>query len=572
MANNWNTSTDDYDIYGSQGSPNSLPGSPSVDASGHLTYDDYFFPMSTTPNSMMDQDPNNTGPTNDFWTDYPISIDINGYIFYNGENTGINVRGPAGTSVISWDDLTPAQKASLKGQDGQDGRNGTDGRDGTDGTDGADAYHVWLEDMHYTEAQHPIDEFYQYIADLCNSIIKEGTGNGSLILNYKGTHNIASGVGALATGNDTYASGLNSFTAGLGTKSSHDYQFSIGKYNEDGNNLFEIGYGVSDITRRNVFYVNSGGNIWAKGEIVDGSNNILSNKVDKISGKSLSTNDFTNAYKDFLDNYQIDTVVSSSSTNPVQNRAIYNAIEQVRVDNGKPTQAVTTSNVDYGFFFVADTSSATLNEAKFNTNLTYNPNKQSLKKGITSTNSNIIGFGNYLSSASDYQLIFGQYNNPTADDLVEIGWGTSQQLKNVFTVDKTGNLTVTGTITDGNGVTFADKQDVLEYDTVPTQNSLKIVNSGDLYTYIQNNILDQISGFNRRISALESSLTAALARITALETAVAAIGNPREITDDTYVNNVYTYGIDQDEFYIKLIRPQPEPEPEDDDEEEEEGE
>jgi hypothetical protein len=79
MANNWNTSTDDYDIYGSQGSPNSLPGSPSVDASGHLTYDDYFFPMSTTPNSMMDQDPNNTGPTNDFWTDYPISIDINGY-------------------------------------------------------------------------------------------------------------------------------------------------------------------------------------------------------------------------------------------------------------------------------------------------------------------------------------------------------------------------------------------------------------------------------------------------------------------------------------------------------------
>ena len=572
MANNWNTSTDDYDIYGSQGSPNSLPGSPSVDASGHLTYDDYFFPMSTTPNSMMDQDPNNTGPTNDFWTDYPISIDINGYIFYNGENTGINVRGPAGTSAISWNDLTPAQKASLKGQDGQDGRNGTNGRDGTNGTDGADAYHVWLEDMHYSEAQHPIDEFYQYIANLCNSIIKEGTGNGSLILNYKGNNNTASGVGALATGNGTSASGLNSFTAGLGTKSSHAYQFSIGKYNEDGNNLFEIGYGSGDLNRRNVFYVNSGGNTWAKGEIVDGSNNILSNKVDKISGKSLSTNDFTNTYKNFLDNYQIDTVVNSTSTNPVQNRAIYNAIEQVRIDNGKPTQAVTTSNIDYGFFYVADTNSATLNEAKFNTNLTYNPNKQSLKKGITSSHSNIIGFGNYLSSASDYQLIFGQYNNPTANDLVEIGWGTSQQLKNVFTVDKTGNLNVTGTITDGNGVTFADKQDVLEYDTVPTQNSLKIVNSGDLYTYIQNNILDQISGFNRRISALESSLTSALTRITTLETAVAAIGNPREIIDDTYVNNVYTYGIDQDEFYFKLIRPQPEPETEDNNEEEEEGE
>ena len=109
---------------------------------------------------------------------------------------------------------------------------------------------------------------------------------------------------------------------------------------------------------------------------------LLGDKVDKVTGKTLSTNDFTNTYKNFLDNYQIDTVVSSSSTNPVQNRAIYNAIEQVRIDNGKPTQAVTTSNVDYGFFFVADTSSGTLNEAKFNTNLAYNPNKQSLKKGI----------------------------------------------------------------------------------------------------------------------------------------------------------------------------------------------
>lgn len=552
MANNWNTSTDDYDIYNTQETPSALPGSPSVDGSGHLTYDEAFFPMSTTPRSTMDQDPNNTGPTNDFWTDYPISIDINGYIFYNGENTGINVRGPMGSTSVAWDNLTPAQKDSLKGQDGTDGADGQNGQDGVNGIDGADAYHVWLEDMHYTEEQHPVSEFYQYIANLCNDIIKEGTGNGSLILNYKGNNNTASGVGALATGNETSASGLNSFTAGLGTKSSHAYQFSIGRYNEDGNNLFEIGNGTSNENRVNIFRVSPQGDTWSRGEIKDGNNNILSNKVDKINGKSLSTNDFTDAYKNFIDNYTIDTTVNSSSLNPVQNRAIYEAIEQVSLNNGKPSQTVATLNEDYGFFFVSDSSSGVLGEAKFVTDFTYNPNKKSFKKGITSTHSNIFGFGDYLTSANDYQLIFGKYNNATVDDLIEIGWGTALEGKNVFSVDKTGNLTVTGTITDGNGVTFADKQDVLEYDTVPTQNSLKIVNSGNLYTYLQTNVIDQISGFNRRISALETSLTNALTRITALETAVAAIGNPREITDDTYTSNVYTFGIDQDEFYIKL--------------------
>ena len=31
-----NTTTDNYDIYGSEGQPTSLPGSPGIDSSGHL--------------------------------------------------------------------------------------------------------------------------------------------------------------------------------------------------------------------------------------------------------------------------------------------------------------------------------------------------------------------------------------------------------------------------------------------------------------------------------------------------------------------------------------------------------
>lgn len=55
----------------------------------------------------------------------------------------------------------------------------------------------------------------------------------------------------------------------------------------------------------------------------------LNEKVDKVAGKQLSTNDFTNAYKTKLDGIQaeanktiVDSAINSSSTNPVQNKVI----------------------------------------------------------------------------------------------------------------------------------------------------------------------------------------------------------------------------------------------------------
>ena len=76
--------TDDYDIYGADGTPSPLPGSPTIDASGHLQIPPFdsetYFPLPANP-SRMDPDPNNTGPTTDFWTAFPITIDVNGDLF-----------------------------------------------------------------------------------------------------------------------------------------------------------------------------------------------------------------------------------------------------------------------------------------------------------------------------------------------------------------------------------------------------------------------------------------------------------------------------------------------------------
>ena len=63
-------------------------------------------------------------------------------------------------------------------------------------------------------------------------------------------------------------------------------------------------------------------NYYNKGQ----TDTLLDAKVDKVLGKGLSTNDFSNAYKDILDNYTVDSVLDSSSTNPIQNGTVTDAL------------------------------------------------------------------------------------------------------------------------------------------------------------------------------------------------------------------------------------------------------
>ena len=72
----------------------------------------------------------------------------------------------------------------------------------------------------------------------------------------------------------------------------------------------------------------------------------LNSKVDKVTGKGLSTNDYTTAEKDKLASIEnganktvIDTALSSTSANPVQNKAIYTKFNsmQSNIDNKVPS-------------------------------------------------------------------------------------------------------------------------------------------------------------------------------------------------------------------------------------------
>lgn len=556
MADNWRVDTDDYDLYNQGDTPIARQGSPIINENGSVDVDEYYFPMSTIENSMMDQDPNNTGPTNDFWSNYPISIDINGYIFYNSENTGINVRGPAGASFVRFSDLTPAQLETLKGNPGTNGINGTNGTNGIDGKNGLSAYEVWLDENGWLDdpERHPLSDFYAMLANVEDLLIKEGSGAGSLLANYKGQYNTANGAGAFASGYYTNATGQYSFTGGNHTTAGYDNQVVFGSYNNNkSTNLLEIGNGIEN-ARSNALELTNSGALKVSSTITDGYGNILSNKVDKEQGKGLSTNDFSNTYKNFIDNYSIDTSLNSQSNNPVTNAAITNAINNIIIASGKPNQAKNVSDNYFGILHPTTLTDGIINTAYYDDELLWNPNTHSLKfKDNTASGSYTFALGQNTSTLGNNQIVIGKNNNPVSGDLFEIGNGTDVAPSNALRVTAAGNLIVSGDITDGSNNILSNKQDTLTFDTEPTENSTGVVNSGDLYTYLVAHGINPEGGIIvPEITILRNQVAALTARVNEFEQILNSFGNPKEIIDDTYTYNTYTYGIDKDEFYIKL--------------------
>lgn len=62
----------------------------------------------------------------------------------------------------------------------------------------------------------------------------------------------------------------------------------------------------------------------------------VAGKVDAVAGKELSSNDFTDAFKEKLENLQVDSVLNSTSANPVENKVIYEALGgKVDKESGK---------------------------------------------------------------------------------------------------------------------------------------------------------------------------------------------------------------------------------------------
>ena len=158
--------------------------------------------------------------------------------------------------------------------------------------------------------------------------ISAGTGTNSII---EGNGTKASGVQSHAEGGSTTASGNYSHAEGYNTKASGNFshaegvsttainlaEHASGRYNnsvsasttfgDSGNTLFSVGNGTTDNNRHNAFEIRQNGDIYLT---KDGQDVKLQ---DQLGGSSIT----------------VDTALNSGSTNPVENRVIYNKIDEV---------------------------------------------------------------------------------------------------------------------------------------------------------------------------------------------------------------------------------------------------
>ena len=117
---------------------------------------------------------------------------------------------------------------------------------------------------------------------------------------------------------------------------------------------------------------------------------------------------------------------------------------------------------------------------------------QSFAGGLNSSNSGDVSlvYGEGLNSSEDYATILGKYNDTSiANVLLAVGYGADNtHRKNVFTLDKTGNLniegnieaanitsngdiTITGDFTNGDGETLSGKLDLSDLEDAVTFNA-----------------------------------------------------------------------------------------------------
>lgn len=122
--------------------------------------------------------------------------------------------------------------------------------------------------------------------------------------------NVAGGFGVTTKGNQA-----SSF--GQYTKTENEAEHSVGRYNvsnkangtfgNSGNTLFSVGNGTADNARHNAFEIRQNGDIYLT---KDGQDVKLQ---DQLGGSSIT----------------VDTALDSGSTNPVENRVIYNKFDEV---------------------------------------------------------------------------------------------------------------------------------------------------------------------------------------------------------------------------------------------------
>lgn len=214
-----------------------------------------------------------------------------------------------------------------------------------------------------------------------------------------------------------------------------------------------------------------------KSEVATAVSDGAKNKVDKVDGKGLSTNDFTTAEKNKLANIDdnatattVDSELSDTSTNPVQNKVV-----KAELDKKAPTaNPVFTGSISMGRdadYSVGENSMAIGNAVSASGKNSFVTGTEAHAKGISSyasggycysngdyshsegyrtsasgKGSHAEGYG--TQAASDYQHVQGKCNVEDTESKYAhiVGGGTLKERKNIHTIDWDGNAEYAGDV------------------------------------------------------------------------------------------------------------------------------
>lgn len=278
-------------------------------------------------------------------------------------------------------------------------------------------------------------------------------GKCSMAANYNNEVN-APNAFAANSGNFIPEEAEGAFVSGHHNEAKSIYQTIVGTYSEvEDDDSFVIGNGSSEANRKNAFKVKKNGDVEAEGNVVAKKAN-----VDGVNARNISV----------TNNVTVDNKV---------------AAKELEVNNKAAIGSFVTSekNGNYGENTVVGKGSAALGGGNDVQGIlsTAIGRSNAIPEGLESVF--VAGYKN--TAATSRQFVFGVYANPTTNDMVVVGNGSSDSTrKNAFVVKRNGDAYIGGTTLTLGSTPITEEQLIKLISDALTENDVaQTLSDDDIY-------------------------------------------------------------------------------------------
>ena len=283
----------------------------------------------------------------------------------------------------------------------------------------------------------------------------------------EGFHTQALGSQSHSEGDSTVAKGSSSHAAGKGTIASGKFQFAYGQYNiEDTTNKYVtiIGDGTDDKNRSNIYTCDWNGNIWTKGDVLIGEDNIsIKNKLAEKQVGQFS-NSTSEIFNDYENNQASSMYTHAEGSNTKASGYSSHSEGLFTTASSEACHSEGKNSIASGYVSHAEgygtTASAAQTHAEGNATTAAGQGSHSEGKQTKANGSYSHTEGDNTVAGSHFQHVQGKFNQiDTSNKYAHIvGGGTSEtDRKNIHTIDWNGNIWFAGDIEDGSGNKLSEK-------------------------------------------------------------------------------------------------------------------